>query len=253
MVAQYLESTASLIIFIGAIHHLSITICDRFVLNIKGLPYKTVWVEYPDIKALCEKIGATPTNSASAQYTLPNIHDPSTNTTISDSLSIARYLDDTYPSTIPMFPLGSHALQDAFQYAVMSTVLPKLNMIMMPVACAALNPRSQEYFRRTRESPTRFGKRLEDLSPVGAQRDADWKGVREGYGHVDGWMKKNRNGTKYVMGDSISYADVTIASLLVFLRLLWGEQSEEWGQVRTWQEGRWAEMSDEFKRYEQIL
>lgn len=66
-------------------------------------------------------------------------------------------------------------------------------------------------------------------------------------------MKKNTNGTKYVMGGSISYADVTIVSTLLFIRLLWGEDSKEWGQVRTWHEGRWAEMTDNFKKYEQVV
>ncbi|KZP02399.1 hypothetical protein FIBSPDRAFT_808778, partial [Athelia psychrophila] len=43
----------------------------RLALNIKGLPYRTVWVEYPDIEQLCKKIGAAKTNSAAAPYTLP--------------------------------------------------------------------------------------------------------------------------------------------------------------------------------------
>ena len=68
----------------------------RYVLNIKRIPYKTVWVEYPDIKPLCLKIGASPAESlpdGSPLYTLPVIYDPNTQTPVSDSAAIARYLD----------------------------------------------------------------------------------------------------------------------------------------------------------------
>ena len=50
-------------------------------MNIKGLPYRTVWVEYPDIVAVLEKIGAPPAGKApdgSPKYTLPAIYDPNT-------------------------------------------------------------------------------------------------------------------------------------------------------------------------------
>ena len=36
----------------------------RFCLNIKNIPYKTVWVEFPDIENLCKKIGAEATGES---------------------------------------------------------------------------------------------------------------------------------------------------------------------------------------------
>ncbi|KAJ8699426.1 hypothetical protein PTI98_002541 [Pleurotus ostreatus] len=45
----------------------------RYALNIKGIPYQTVWVEYPDIEAVCKKIGASPTGEEAPHYTLPVI------------------------------------------------------------------------------------------------------------------------------------------------------------------------------------
>ncbi|KAJ7483558.1 hypothetical protein FB451DRAFT_1234964 [Mycena latifolia] len=53
----------------------------RYALNFKGIPYKTSWVEYPDIEPLSREVGAAPTRNkpdGRPHYTLPMIHDPST-------------------------------------------------------------------------------------------------------------------------------------------------------------------------------
>ncbi|KAI0682851.1 hypothetical protein BC835DRAFT_807562, partial [Cytidiella melzeri] len=53
----------------------------RYALNYKGIPYRTEWVEYPDIEPLCKKIGGSATakkEDGRDHYTLPMIYDPST-------------------------------------------------------------------------------------------------------------------------------------------------------------------------------
>jgi hypothetical protein len=52
----------------------------RYALNFKGIPHKTVFLEYLEIEPLCKKIGAKPTGESSTQYTLPVIYDPATGT-----------------------------------------------------------------------------------------------------------------------------------------------------------------------------
>ncbi|KZP02347.1 hypothetical protein FIBSPDRAFT_880420 [Athelia psychrophila] len=57
----------------------------------------------PDIERVREDIGAEPTETKAVgapMYTLLTIVDHATNTVVSDSLEIARYLDDQYPNTI---------------------------------------------------------------------------------------------------------------------------------------------------------
>ena len=63
----------------------------RYALNIKGLPYTTQWVEYPDIERVCKQIGASPAekkpdNPSQDHYTLPVIQDPNTGRVVSDSM-----------------------------------------------------------------------------------------------------------------------------------------------------------------------
>ncbi|KAE9402968.1 hypothetical protein BT96DRAFT_956119 [Gymnopus androsaceus JB14] len=69
----------------------------RYALNYKGIAYKTVWLEYPDIE-------------------LPTVHHPS-HYDNSTGTAIAEYLDKTYPSTPRLIPQGTHALQGAFRDA----------------------------------------------------------------------------------------------------------------------------------------
>lgn len=52
------------------------------------------------------------------------IRDDTNNAVISDSLEIARYLDNQYPETIAMFPKGSQALQAAFKEAMSASPWP---------------------------------------------------------------------------------------------------------------------------------
>jgi len=218
-------------------------------LNIKGLPYRTVWVEYPDIEPLCKKIGAAPTHSVAAPYTLPVIHDPAHNAVVSDSIEIARYLDRTYPDTIPLLPNGSRALQEAFQIAHTKTAMEASYLIMLPLSCVKLNPVSEAYFRKSREG--RFGMKMEQFSPQGPTRDEHWKNLKEQYRILAGWLVKNEKGP-FMMGEQISYADITIAGPLIWMKTVFGVESAEWKDVLTWQNGRWASYMKEFERYEQI-
>ena len=92
----------------------------RLSLAYKGLPYKSAWVEFPDIPSTCKKLGVAHTGlspSGEPAYTVPFIYDPNTDRHISDSAAIAKYLDETYPATPKLFPAGTDALQRAFTEA----------------------------------------------------------------------------------------------------------------------------------------
>jgi len=214
----------------------------RLTLRVKGLQFKTVWVEFPDIESVCKNIGAKPTRTG---YTLPVIHDPSTNTVVSDSAAIARYLDATYPDTTRLFPPGSDALQEAFQIAFLNTVLP-LAPIMQPMICTKLNPVSEVYYRQKREA--RSGKKMEP-SPARPQPE-HWKQVEEAFGVMDSWLATNGEGKPFVMGDTISYADITIAGWILCMKIISRPESQEWKDVLRWHGGRWAAFIANFTEYE---
>lgn len=185
---------------------------SRYALNFKGLPYKTVWVEYPDIADLCKSIGAEPTDireeDGSPYYSLPVIQDPNTATVLSESALIAEYLDSTYPDTPRLIPSGTHALQTGFRVAYRKATDASFEFVI-PAMAGKLYPRSQEYYVRTRE--IRFGKKLSEVTPVGEARDVAWTKLKAGFGKVNSWMRDHE---PFVMGDVVSFSDFLLGGEL---------------------------------------
>ena len=231
-------------------HCLPITSFPRYTLNFKGIPYKTEWVEYPDIEPLCKKLGISPTSKkpdGRDHYTLPAIHDPSTGAYISDSILIAEYLDKTYPNTPQIFPHHTIALQAAFAAAFGSN-LSALWKFILPATCAKLNPQSQEYFRRTKAQS--YGKAMEDIAPQGDAAIAEWAQFRDGLGKVDAWYAKNGGQGPFLLGETLSWGDISVASYIIWLRVVWGEDSRQWKDISSWHNGRWAAIIEALKKYE---
>ncbi|KAJ7695989.1 hypothetical protein B0H17DRAFT_1131170 [Mycena rosella] len=219
----------------------------RYALNFKDLAYKTTWVEYPDIESVCKEIGAEPSmirKNGSPYYSLPVIHDPNTGAVVSDSARIADYLDATYPDTPVLTPAGTHTLQKAFQAAFDSATNPVIPYIM-PAVARILRPRSEEYFVRTREAS--FKQKLTEMEPTGEAHETAWKELQAGYGKISGWMKE---GDSFVMGNTISFADLLIAGELQWCMKGFGAESEKWKDMLTWHGGRWAKLIDDLKKYE---
>ncbi|KAI0712270.1 hypothetical protein C8Q76DRAFT_797141 [Earliella scabrosa] len=231
----------------------------RFCLNMKGIPYKTVWVEYPDIATLCKKIGATPTGTRRAGeflYTLPVIYDPNTKSVVSDSGAIARYLDRTYPDAPTLIPAEADALTAALGAALWTVFNPDedLGAIIVPAAFAQLRERSRPYFRETREKWA--GGKLEELAPAGSEKRAKcWETIRKGMNKIaTAWLEADGKEKLFFMGDrvGITYADITIAGFLMWFKETLGEDSEEWKAMMTWDDGRWAKFMRAFKKYEVV-
>ncbi|KAI1785430.1 hypothetical protein LXA43DRAFT_1115888 [Ganoderma leucocontextum] len=228
----------------------------RYSLNIKGLPYKTVWVEYPDIEPLCKAIGATAAEKSrdgSPLYTLPVIHDPNTGATVSDSAAIARYLDKTYPDTPRLIPAQSDdALVAAFEDAFWS-VFPTYDFgyIICPAAYSVLREGSRPFFRRTRD---RLLGKPEEFEPGSDKRAQHWAKTQEGVQQVAKWLEMDGTEKLFFMGDGvgITYADITVAGFFMWFKKCCGEDSQEWRDIRTWDDGRWGRFMEAFDKYEVI-
>jgi len=184
----------------------------------------------------------------SPYYTVPIIHDGSTGKYIVDSYSIATYLDDQYPNAPTLLPKGTHALQTAFTFAVGSAT-EALGSIIMPASYDILNEASQSYFYRT--------KGIEGLKLPEEKMDEQWKKLEAEMGIIDGWLKRNVEGQKFVTGGSISYADIHLVARLLWIKKVFegkkaqgSKESDGWDIVKGWHGGRWAKLVAEFKQYE---
>ena len=113
-----------------------------------------------------------------------------------------------------------------------------------------LHPASQPYFRATREK--RLGGKLEELAPVGSEkRAAAWQGVQKGMHKIAGWFEADGSEKLFFMGDEkgITYADIILASFLMWFRKSYGEESQEWKDMMRWDDGRWSRFVGAFDRY----
>ncbi|ESK89976.1 hypothetical protein Moror_736 [Moniliophthora roreri MCA 2997] len=228
------------------------TLKTMYTLTYKRIPFERIWVEMPDIENTCKSIGAPPTGKkadGSPFYTLPVIHDPSTGESISDSFLIMEYLEKTYPSAPEraLIPPGTTALQKAFIDAYRGKTFPVLTPLLMPRTAEVLNPPSEEYFRRTKE--VKLGKSITELEPKGEKRVEVWKQVQDAFGVVDAWIENGR----FVMGDRVSFADFDLAGMFLWIRIAWGEDSEEWKNVSSWHGGRWSRLLKELEVYEKLI
>jgi len=227
----------------------------RYALNIKGLKYRTEWVEYPDIEGVCQKLGAGPTTTksdGSPYYTLPVIYDPSTDTVVAESAKIAEYLDATYPDTPRMFPAGTRGLHAAFQSAAASAFEPDdtLWCLIVLAACLNLPERSSEFFRRTREADE--GKKLEDIAPEGEVREGMLRELEGILTKIARWYEANGD-TPFIMGDAPTHSDLVIASRFMWARQTLGKGSKEWAMIVSCDDGRWGRFMQRFEKYEDVL
>lgn len=227
-----------------------------FALNMKGLKYKTEWVEYPDIEAACKRIGAPASDLKSdgvtPLYTLPAIHDPNTGRVIVDSATIAEYLNTTYPNTGPgpLFPKGTRILHAASSAGFMSTCASVLYPTLVYATCQNLLPPSYEYFKRTREES--MGN-LAEIAPEGTEKgEAKWQALERGMTKMAGWFEAGGD-TPFVGGDVPVYADVQIAGRLIWARNVFGKESKAWGRIKAMDGGRWEKFLQRFEQWSQVV
>lgn len=208
----------------------------------------TTWVEFHDVARVCEELGVKPMPTSNPPYTLPVIYDPSTKALVSDSAVIARYLDEKFPNTPKLIPAGTDTLHASFDAAFMSTLLIKWLYVFIPALNPQLSPKSQEYFRSTREAV--FGK-LEEMAPVGPVRDGRMKDLRDAFSTIAKWHEMDGVPKEFVMGDKMCYADLTIAAFLLPMKKVLGENSEEWQAInKQWDGGRWGRLLSAVAKYE---
>ncbi|CAE6485262.1 unnamed protein product [Rhizoctonia solani] len=228
----------------------------RLTLNYKGLPYRVVYLSYPDIEPTLSAQGMAPVSKTFPRYTLPVIADPPEDpngkpTFIADSFNIAEYLDAKYPA--PKYPLaippGTRALQKIAVESFNSEVGPALIPIALPLigVPGLLDEPGREYFVRTRT--TWFG----DLSKLLDTSPEKWAIVQEKWGKfskaIDIGDSPSGAGP-FVMGKQVSFADFAIGGFIHWLRKIDEEGLSRWKPISEWEGGRWTRYWDEIEKIE---
>ncbi|KAH6912526.1 hypothetical protein BKA70DRAFT_1422104 [Coprinopsis sp. MPI-PUGE-AT-0042] len=205
----------------------------RLCLNYKGIPYKTEWVEFPDIRALYEKY-STPANARSDGSPEP-------------FYSLPAILDSSPP------PHDEKAVEEqgAFAYRTLMAVLPVFPNIFTSKVLKTGNEASQAYANKVRigafhrlfkekygsissveevtftdeEKRENFTKFLENLDGVGAAIQDEDAG---GEGGKVAWVN----------GDRISFSDFALAGALYWVKAAVGEEGQEWKMIVEWNGGK---------------
>ncbi|KAK5120687.1 hypothetical protein LTR85_006045 [Meristemomyces frigidus] len=187
----------------------------RLALNYKGLPYKTEWIEYPDIAPKFKSFGIPPNapGTSNYEYSVPAIRI-SGGSYIMESRAIAKALEELQPEP-------SLHLDNGYTDSVQA-VAGKVQGALMPagvyrIPTKLLNPRGSNYFRETREK--RFGMSLEDLAKSDKGGENAWKNAHAPMEELKAILHEHDDGP-YVMGEQVSFADFILAGLWRFVQLL---------------------------------
>jgi len=212
----------------------------RAALNYKNLPYKTEWVEYPDLASTLSSRGV-PKNDGSAAYTdysAPAALLPD-GRWVMDSRKIAEKLEILQP--MPPLHMDRGDVIDKTQAAVLE-VFGHLRPEVMPrIPPTFLNPRSAEYFEETRSK--RFGvSSLAELAKSDQSGDQAWKNAEPSVKKLAEILKEKPG--NYVLGEEISFSDFVIGGLFHMLKLL-----DKNGDLY----GRLVGMDDAFKKHCQAV
>lgn len=205
-----------------------------------------------DIAPHLISLGLPPNDpGAFAPYTLPAIYDPRTGTTVMDSIKIIAYLDETYPDTPPLFPLATRSLIHAFQAILHTTAQEHFSLLLVPHMITKLNGPSQDHLNTKLE--TIFGCKAADILTL-EQRAERWSTLEQGLTVLASWFELAGDGRLLLMGGDgadgtgVCHADTSIAGMLKYARVGFGEDSEEWQRVERLNGGRWKRFLNFFDK-----
>jgi len=175
----------------------------RLALRYKKIPFETVWLDYPQIKPT---IGKHCQQDRDAPE-LPTIQHG--DTWVYESFSIIQYLEKAYPDT-PSLLYPSFETISFFEKYYTSILFESTRKHLLPLCPSILAPPGSEYFKRTRKE--KFGMPLEEYGKgAGVQ---DWKAS---LGIVVNQLAETG---AYVYGEKVSFADILIASILLWMHKL---------------------------------
>ncbi|KAI0337429.1 glutathione transferase GTE1 [Trametopsis cervina] len=225
----------------------------RYALNIKGIPYTTVWKEYPEVEPICKELGIPPTGTkpdGSDFYTFPAIQDTRTKTFVGDSYAVIKYLDSAFPDTPPLIQPGSDALHAAFTQRVFRAVGFPIFKICAGRLSRQLNPPSEAYFKVAKAQ--QLG--TDDFDSLNTAES--FEALEKGLADIKSLLDANTDAkTVSVTGmpGTYTFSDVMLAAAANWLRTVAGEDSEDWKKAVALHDGFLGKFMENYKHFQQIV
>ncbi|KAI0475254.1 hypothetical protein GGR56DRAFT_645258 [Xylariaceae sp. FL0804] len=248
----------------------------RLAFNLKGVAYRTEWVEMPDITAVRERLGV-PANrtlpDGTPYQTLPAIQDPATGALVGDSFEIALYLDRAYPGRPRLLRPGTAGLTAALnahvdglftRFAGLCTRMPFDPAVLgrvqdmfakrMPAIQAQQQARQQPA-PSLGEFEAALGELAKAYAHTGGTTDYFWRAggtaaaqvQRPGRGAASPDDTAAAADAAVVVGPFLddegpAYADCIVGAWLKMCQT--SMPPEEWARVRGWHGGLWGRIVD---------
>ncbi|KAI1497628.1 putative glutathione S-transferase [Biscogniauxia marginata] len=184
----------------------------RFLLNYKGLDYKTEWLQYPEIKPRFKDH-----LPAADLYTIPTVTLPD-GTWVTDSQKIADTLEKQHPE--PSLHLDSPLLPKV-QDLVTKALIAIVPILVPRVPKYVLDEASKLYWYENREKTYGPLDQLEAEKGGELALNAAAPHLRE----LTALLKENTDGP-FFLGNTVSYADFVYAGFLICLNKL-GDDTKE--------------------------
>lgn len=245
----------------------------RFALNLKGVPYRTEWVQMPAIHDLREKLGV-PANrtlpNGSPYHTLPVIQDTTTGKTIGDSFEIALYLDSAYPDGPTLFHPNTIGLTAAFnaqvdsiftKHVALNTAMPfdpAFKDEIMGIFAKRFGLKSMDEMQMTSEQREKmfvsFEAALGELAKAyyhtGGTTDHTWNTFGTAKEQSQRPPPGREDAGLFLDGKEPVYADFIVGAWLKHMEA--SLAPEDWKRVSSWQDGRWAKLVAALDKWAEI-
>ncbi|KAK6355089.1 hypothetical protein TWF696_004213 [Orbilia brochopaga] len=200
----------------------------RGVLNYKGVPYETEWVEYPDIRVRLAAMGL-PSKGGLMPYTLPMLRVTTTSADgsepevkyLTDSADIAKYINDEHPE--PFMDFDSDINTEAVDFLTNTLRDPYCGVVLCEIP-DILPERSAAYVHETR--PIWMGMPIADFKKKKIAEGA-WENLETGIEKLRELLR--RNGGPFLLGEKLSFGDVAIIGYMVWAR---EASPEAWAKIK---------------------
>lgn len=233
-----------------------------YALNFTKTPYRTNWVQLPDVSTTRKKLGVPAVRKhldGTDFLTLPILHDPTATsstqqegTLIGDSFDIAIHLHNKHSSTDesrpPLFPPNSIALHRALNAHV--DQLFTMNGVILAGYYMPFDPATAEATKADIVSRIPGVSRWEDLEiPPGSEMRKEKLGAFEAAlgSQLAVWFVRRDEGP-FLEGKTPMYADLIIGGWLQMMR----NCLPEWEEFRGWHGGLWGRLFDALEEWTEV-
>ncbi|KAL6837324.1 hypothetical protein V8C40DRAFT_229708 [Trichoderma camerunense] len=181
----------------------------RFLLNYKGLEYKTEWLNYPEIAPRIRP--HLPPNETGRAYSIPTIQFPD-GTYVMESRKIAEAIEQRHPS--PPVYLDDPTVQK-IERLVFKSIKPLYPLLMYKISQVILTEKSYDYWvgQYTRE----YGMTLDEYERQFGGEKA-WAAAQPAMSELTATLKEKQAEGPFFLGKEVSYADFVWLGGLIFVK-----------------------------------